>query len=230
MAQRPTNIDAELAFTLEADEQSAPLPRSEAELASVAIAMLEGSASLTPAERALLSTTSTPCELESLRRAIRDGEDPLGTSLCGLRTASVRRASGAVYTPKPMVDAMLGWAAAQGRPSRIVDPGAGSGRFLLAAGLAFPEAELVAVETDPLATLILRANAAALGLLERLQIHLADYRSIELIPIDGPTLFLSNPPYVRHHGIAKEWKDWFAAESSRLGLRASRLAGLHVHF
>ena len=125
---------------------------------------------------------------------------------------------------------MLGWALAQGTPSRVVDPGAGSGRFLLAAGLAYPKAELVAVEIDPLATLVLRANAAALGLSERLQVHLADYRSIELPPTGGATLFIGNPPYVRHHGIAKAWKDWLAEESSRLGVRASRLAGLHVHF
>ena len=205
--------------------------RSETELAHVAFAMTGASASLTPAEQALLRPTSTPSSrLEPLRRAIRDGGDPLGTSLCRLRTAGARRASGAVYTPKPMVDAMLGWARTQGTPSRVVDPGAGSGRFLLAAGLAYPTAELVAAETDPLATLALRANAAALGLAERMQVHLADYRSIELPPTGGPTLFLGNPPYVRHHGIAKAWKDWFADESSRLGFRASRLAGLHVHF
>ncbi|HEV2452121.1 MAG TPA: hypothetical protein VGS62_09350, partial [Streptosporangiaceae bacterium] len=41
---------------------------------------------------------------------------------------------------------------------------------------------------------------------------------------------LGNPPYVRHHQIAREWKDWLAGSAARRGLTASRLAGLHVHF
>ena len=223
-------MDGELALDAIVDERTALIIRSEAELVSAALAIAGPNAFLTPAEDALLGPTRVPRNIEAFRCAIRDGEDPLGASFCRLRSAEVRRASGAVYAPQRMVDAMLRWAIAQGTPARVVDPGAGSGRFLLAAGLAFPEAELVAVETDPLATLILRANAATLGLAGRLRVILADYRSIDLPRIDGKTLFLGNPPYVRHHGIGKEWKDWFAAESARLGHRASRLAGLHVHF
>src|SRR5277367_3042197 len=44
------------------------------------------------------------------------------------------------------------------------------------------------------------------------------------------TLFISNPPYVRHHGIAPAWKRWLTREARRIGLAASQLAGLHVHF
>ncbi len=223
-------MGGELALHRVADKRSTPMLRSEAELASVAFAIAGPVASLTRTEDALLGPMPAPRNLEAFRRAIRDGEDPLGTSLCRLRSAVARRASGAVYTPKPMVEAMLGWAVSQGTPARVVDPGAGSGRFLLAAGRAFPKAELVAVEPDPLAALLLRANAVTLGLAGRLRVILTDYRSIELAPMDGPTLFLGNPPYVRHHGIGKEWKDWLAAESASLGHRASRLAGLHVHF
>ena len=231
MARKTTDIDGELALSAVADERTAPILRSESELAATAFAMAEPKGSLTLAEEVLpRHTPPLPHNLDAFRRAICDGEDPLGSGLCRLRSAVVRRASGAIYTPKPMVDAMLGWAAAQGTPTRVVDPGAGSGRFLLAAGLAFPKAELVAVETDPLAALILRANAATLGLSGRLRVVVADYRSVALPPINGRTLFLGNPPYVRHHGIGKEWKDWFAAESAKLGHRASRLAGLHVHF
>ena len=125
---------------------------------------------------------------------------------------------------------MLRWAAGAGRPARVVDPGAGSGRFLLAAGRAFPEVALVAVETDPLAGLTLRANAAVLGMADRLTLLAADYRTVDLPDVDGPTLYVGNPPYVRHHDIAPAWKDWLAAAAAQYGLRASRLAGLHVHF
>ena len=37
-------------------------------------------------------------------------------------------------------------------------------------------------------------------------------------------------PYVRHHGILPEWKDWFASTASGFGLKASKLAGSHIHF
>lgn len=74
---------------------------------------------------------------------------PARRSLSSIRSAAERRAVGAVYTPAPIVRSMMTWLASQGTPARIVDPGAGSGRFILAAGLAFPDAQLVAVEMDP---------------------------------------------------------------------------------
>ncbi len=40
----------------------------------------------------------------------------------------------------------------------MLDPGTGSGRFLIAAARKFPTADLVAVEADPFAALILRAK------------------------------------------------------------------------
>ena len=174
-------------------------------------------------------TGSSP--FDRLIEAIEAGEDPLGEQFCSLRPAQVRRRDGAVYTPAAIVEAMVRWSVGQDRdPHRIVDPGAGSGRFLFAAGKAFPNAALVAVEPDPLAGLLLCANASVLGMDGRVTLLSADYRSITLPEIPGPTLFIGNPPYVRHHGISKHWKDWFAQGARRLGLKASKLAGLHVHF
>ena len=98
------------------------------------------------------------------------------------------------------------------------------------AAKAFPEAHLVAAEIDPLAVKILRANATAAGFADRLTVHQGDYRTLELGPIEGRTLFIGNPPYVRHHRIAPEAKDWLAVTARSLGLRASKLAGLHIHF
>src|SRR5690606_2146802 len=43
-------------------------------------------------------------------------------------------------------------------------------------------------------------------------------------------LFVGNPPYVRHHDISDEWKQWFATSAQAFGIRASKLAGLHIHF
>src|SRR5690606_40354261 len=102
------------------------------------------------------------------------------------------------------VDAMLGWAERRGSPATVVDPGAGSGRFVLAAAERFPEARLVAVEKDPLAALLLRANAQVRGVQDRLELIVADYREARIEASAGSTLFIGNPPYVRHHQIDRK--------------------------
>ncbi len=187
---------------------------------------------LTPAEQRVVATVAAPDRklVQSCREQIRAGADPLGDAYCRLRSTSVRRASGAIYTPDFIVASMVEWAARAGTPARVVDPGTGSGRFLIAAAGRFPQAALVAVDTDPVALLLLRANAAVRGFAHRLTVNLADYRHIGLVPLDGPTLFIGNPPYVRHHDIPERSKAWFARTAARYGLKASKLAGLHIHF
>ena len=197
--------------------------RTERELGAVAaeLASKRGPLAGRPPKRGLV---------EALRDQIRAGGDPLGEAFCRIRTPQERRNQGATYTPPAIVENMLEWTAKHKSPARVVDPGAGSGRFILAAARRFPEAALVAVETDPLAILILRANAEVLGLSGRLTIEEIDYRDLSLRPVDGATLFIGNPPYVRHHRIDAEWKNWFANTAANHGLRASKLAGLHIHF
>jgi SAM-dependent methyltransferase len=182
--------------------------------------------------RALLGASrgASPALVDACAAAIRSGADPLGDALCALRSPAERRPLGATYTPSTIVDAMIRWAAQRAHPARVVDPGCGSGRFLLAAGRAFPRAELVGVEIDPLAAALARANLAAAGLTSRARVIEADYRALALEPIAGATLFAGNPPYVRHHAIAPRWKAWLSARAAARGLAASQLAGLHVHF
>jgi len=206
---------------------------NEAQLAGLAYALIGQSSALTKAEQRLVDRRQdVPASLvNTTRKAIRVGDDPLGSHFCRLRSPEERREDGATYTPPAIVTAMVSWAARQPAPPvRIVDPGSGSGRFLLAAAKAFPAAELVAVETDPLALLLLRANAAVSGFAGRLTVKAADYRRITLAAVDGPTLFIGNPPYVRHHRISESWKDWFAGTAAEYGFQASKLAGLHIHF
>lgn len=164
------------------------------------------------------------------RNQILAGKDPLGDAYCRLVSPLERRPLGQTFTPEPIIASMVSWASTQGSPVRIVDPGAGSGRYLLAAARQFPDATILGAEIDPMATLMLRANIAASGLQDRATAHLGDYRMLELPEVDGPTLFLGNPPYVRHHQIAPEWKLWLQATAKSRGLNASGLAGLHVHF
>lgn len=165
-----------------------------------------------------------------LRERIRGGEDPLGEEFCRVRSPKCRRARGATYTPPGIVEAMVERAARDACPQRIVDPGLGSGRFLVAAGRRFPNARLLGVELDPLPALIARGNLAASGMAGRAEVVRDDYRAAALEPLRGRTLFVGNPPYVRHHLISPGWKRWFVDEAGRRGLVASRLAGMHAHF
>lgn len=168
--------------------------------------------------------------LSRLRKLIIKGDDPLGEILTELRSPAKRRPLGATYTPNRIVSAMLDWAEQYGVPKRVVDPGTGSARFLLEAARRFPRAVLIGIDIDPLAALVARANLAATGLHIRSRIEVGDYRMARLSPIEGKTLFVGNPPYVRHHLLSAESKAWLIAEASRRGLTASQLAGLHVHF
>ena len=70
----------------------------------------------------------------------------------------------------------------------------------------------------------------AAGFADRLAVHAGDYRTFPLAPIKGRTLFIGNPPYVRHHQITDDAKAWFSDTAKRFGFRASKLAGLHIHF
>lgn len=207
-------------------------PTTDRDLGALAAALSDSGSALIATERigAAGGQVPSPDQIAQVQASVLQGEDPLGSAYCQLREPAVRRKSGAVYTPRPIVDTMVQWAASAGAPLRVVDPGAGSGRFLRAAAKAFPEADLVAVETDPLAVLMIRANAATLGFADRLTVLAADYRTVQLPAIEGSTLFLGNPPYVRHHDIEPAWKSWFSETASEYGFKASKLAGLHAHF
>lgn len=208
--------------------------QSEADLIAACVALIGGQGKLSPAERQVvkvaLATMSYTSDVDTIRRSILRGADPLGDAFSRVRSADRRRTDGAVYTPAPIVRSMMTWLAAQGTPQRIVDPGAGSGRFTLAAGEAFPDAQLVAVEMDPLAALMLRANLSARGWTDRATVLVKDYREVKLPRCAGMTAFIGNPPYVRHHDIGADWKAWYASNFAGFGIKASTLAGLHLHF
>lgn len=173
---------------------------------------------------------SQDVSLNKTRRRLLGGHDALGESYSRIVPAEQRRAQGATFTPPQVVQAMVAWAMTQGVTfDRIVDPGAGSGRFVLAAAQAFPDAHIIAVEKDPNIVGLLRANIALAGFDKRVSIIVDDYRSVHL-PSAGRTLFIGNPPYVRHHDIESCWKRWYTETLQACGLPGSALAGLHLHF
>ena len=190
---------------------------------------------LSAAESALLASQPPPGLREAVRERlvtisdlIQDGEDPLGTALCALREPAVRRRAGAIYTPVALSLPMVDWVLDQ-NPQRVIDAGAGSGRFACQVARRAPNVALVAVDNDPLATLITRANLTQ-SYAPNVRVLHDDFTTASFERCSGRTAFLGNPPYIRHHGLGASKKAWAAVAAHRLNKPISLLAGLHVYF
>jgi adenine-specific DNA-methyltransferase len=188
---------------------------------------------LTEAERAFLNVArdlppTATAALTEARLSIILGNDPLGEELLRWRSPADRRPDGAFYTPAAIVQPMVEWALAQA-PERVVDAGCGSGRFAAEIARRDPAVAIVAVDRDPLATLLTRAVLAVLGAARAVVLH-TDYLGLELPPIAGRTAWIGNPPYVRHHDLEPEVKRWAATAGASLGHPVSSLSGLHAYF
>ncbi len=194
----------------------------------------EAGGPLSPAEVRLIRQAQTP-DKEALRAIIRDvhnairaGEDPLGQRFTEARGQVARRELGAFYTDPAIVDAMMRWVTRQ-RPAEVIDCGSGTGRFAIAAASLPSVTSVIAVEIDPLACLIARANIAALGL-HTVKVLNADFTTLCLPDMRGKRAFVGNPPYVRHHGLTADQKHRAHRLAAALGVKWSGLAGLHAHF
>lgn len=154
--------------------------------------------------------------------------DALGDAYCVENDARSRRVQGITLTPAWLVERMLDEISGE-RFDTIVDCGAGTGRFAIAAARRFPVARIVAVEQNAELVALLRQRLWECGLGNRVAVIEGDFRVVA-IPRVGRTLFIGNPPYVRHHDITAQWKEWYGLRMASLGIAASRLAGLHTHF
>jgi hypothetical protein len=177
------------------------------------------------AQRAL---PTSKARARRVRSAIRDGADPLGVAFCAARSPLERRDLGAFFTGSAILEPMMQWARAQ-NPSRFVDPGCGSGRFAAAAAAWKPSVDIVAVDLDPVATLLTRAALAAIGA-KRARVLQGDYLTVAISSHDGRTAFVGNPPYVRHHDLTPQTKARAAVLAAKVGHSISGLAGLHALF
>lgn len=142
-----------------------------------------------------------------------------------------RRRLGITYTPDWIVEEMIRWAKVHGTPKRIIDPGAGTGLFTFAAAEAFPDAEILAIEVEPRSARHLRKSVAATKHASRIQVMQRDYLHISELPaVEGTTLFIGNPPYVRHHLVGAKKKQLYLKLAREFGLHENTKAGLHLHF
>ena len=95
-----------------------------------------------------------------------------------------------VLVPRPETE-LLVEVALERRPGRVLDVGTGSGAIALAVADELPEAEVVATDTSPGALEVARANAARLGLADRVRFEAGTVPEGESFD-----LVLANLPYV----------------------------------
>lgn len=208
---------------------------AELRLASLAVALggLETTGPLSSAEKHLIAAARVrpalpPREVQLAADEILAGGDPLGDLLISARPQPQRRVLGQVLTPDSISGPMVEWALDRGA-TRFIDAGCGSGRFTFEVA-ARSDAQVVAVDSDPLATLLTRVGIAALGLTRRATVLNADFLKMTVPRYDGVTAFIGNPPYVRHHDLPAEVKAWGQSAAKGMGIPFSGLAGLHTYF
>jgi release factor glutamine methyltransferase len=119
-----------------------------------------------------------------------------------------------VLVPRPETE-LLVEVALERRPGRVLDVGTGSGAIALALADELPAAEIVATDTSPGALEVARANAARLGLADRVRFEagtVPEGQSFDLI--------LANLPYVAERdwaGLQPEVTEWEPREALLAG-------------
>jgi SAM-dependent methyltransferase len=114
--------------------------------------------------------------------------------------------------------------------STVLDPGCGSGSLLIASALerSDPRVKLIGLDSDPVA-IQMATTTRAIRKIEEMDVRIADFLLDPLSEI--PDAVICNPPFTRHHDIPVALKIAIhEGFQSRLGLRLSRLASLHVLF
>ena len=120
-----------------------------------------------------------------------------------------------VLVPRPETE-LLVELALELRPRRVLDMGTGSGAVALAIADELPGCELLASDTSSAALEVARANAARLGLAERVEFHET------MLPLEPPRLDLivANLPYVGETewaGLEPEVTEWEPREALLAG-------------
>ena len=146
-------------------------------------------------------------DVHTVAPLIRRGLDPLGQHFVESVSPEDRRTQGATFTPAWLITLMLDKVAEKCEPARVIDAGSGTGRYAVAAARRWPDAEVIAIEKDPVLAAAARVHAAVAKV--NVRVVCGDYLDLQLPRIAGITAFIGNPPYVRHHDISDEAKRWY---------------------
>lgn len=133
-----------------------------------------------------------------------------------------------VLTPRPETEHVVEVAMEtlpRGWPARVLDLGVGSGAILLSVLSERPESTGIGVDVSEAALAVARANAARLGLSERVTLQRGDWTD----GLEGAfDLILSNPPYIPSADIdtldpeVARWEPRLALDGGPDGLDAYR--------
>jgi adenine-specific DNA-methyltransferase len=167
-------------------------------------------------------------------RTIESQRQSLQTSIDAGRTAADRNRLGQFATPHPLA-VQIAQAAHDlvgSRRVRFADPSIGTGSFFSAALKVFGRKRIVGacgIELDAEFADAARQLWSAAGL----NVITGDFTRVVANGTcpPSPDLILANPPYVRHHHLAREDKQRLQQLVHELaGVRVSGLAGLYVYF
>lgn len=161
------------------------------------------------------------------------GEDALARMYSSAVSSANRRRLGTFFTPQAEVEQMLNaWDRLGVRPKSVVDVGAGVGIFTRAATRRWPDAQVHAVDVNPVTLGLLGLRTAMDGVLVELssgrpgvRLRLEDYVGFaesELRKLPEPRLVLGNPPYTRIQLLPQEDREALVRAAGGLcGSRAS---------
>lgn len=165
--------------------------------------------------------------------------DLVGTLYQELLGSAERRPLGQFYTPPDVARFMASWVI-RSATDRVLDPGTGSGAFLVAALNRLCElradpkdamGQLHGIDLDPLGTLMATLNVLLAGTGAHANVATSDFL-LGTPPFGGEfDGVICNPPYSRHHALPASYKEHVAVVLQDLsGVRISRLSSLYVHF
>ena len=127
-----------------------------------------------------------------------------------------------VLVPRPETE-LLVEVAVELRPGRVLDVGTGSGAIAIAHADELPEAEVVATDTSPEALEVARANAARLGLADRVRFvagTLPAEESFDLVLANLP--YVAEPDWPKLQPEVTQWEPREALLAGPDGLDAYR--------
>ncbi len=171
-----------------------------------------------------------PDVLEELDKALNDAPDKtLADLYANLVAGPRRRVLGTFFTPVLEAASLLElWDASQDAPTHVTDVGAGVGVFTAAAASRWPQAQVAAVDVNPVTLALLGARMSQRDIsdhTDRIDLVLEDFTT--WLPKQTPApgvrrLTLGNPPYTRSQLIPAEMRSRLAEETAELcGSRAS---------
>ncbi|MFE5839891.1 class I SAM-dependent DNA methyltransferase [Arthrobacter sp. NPDC056493] len=145
-------------------------------------------------------------------------------------TSQLRKSRGAFFTPPAVTDFISAWAVNE-HTARLLEPSCGEAAFLLSAGAVakargLDDPYLAGVELFDTSARFARVLLADAGI--EADIQIGDF--FEFAPTNDYDAVIGNPPYIRYHEHAGEFREKSRAAAAAAGVRLSELASSWAAF